>query len=518
MHLAFVVHAEGSLIPYQTLSGDIDDQEWKALLRYAARVRELAFHPYWDPLVPYHIDPTVFDIFFKRTAGQPLFPNLKLLAWQRAPDVPASVSHDRLLTLLTPPTLSVVIFWHPRDEVPFPGDKHLYRKFLDGDPRDVEVITSRAPNVQHILSELTLGPEDFRTLPFCRHLRSLTVTVRHIDASFFASIFCLQELERLRVTLHTAQCTGSSPDRLNPIDTHEPLEGLSALKAFELLNTDASNAAQTLALLPLHSPLSTVKMELFRSRLDCGPLGDSPVISALAPLSGYATTLRQIHLDVDYRLDQTQVDTLLDFERISAPLLALPRIEEASLSTIGRRISLSNWDVARIASSWPNLTRFRIPQASKSYGTSSPPAASPSLLSVVALAQRCPKLEALVLPVAPISEPELGALEELAGAAALQTTLVRFCPLLSYVAWTALECPDVPWLARALLRIFPSLEDEETLGRMREHREVARFWAPSVEMTLGTAELLSEIRNLQAKGETADRETTVRVCAALLRL
>ena len=75
--------------------------DWAVFHRYAARVRELAYHEYWDVRLPYYIRSSVFEtlLVFRRPVAEAAAPDVQLrrrrAAWGSGASPRSSVEDRR---------------------------------------------------------------------------------------------------------------------------------------------------------------------------------------------------------------------------------------------------------------------------------------------------------------------------------------------------------------------------------------------------------------------------------------
>lgn len=147
------------------------------------------------------------------------------------------------------------------------------------------------------------------------------------------------------------------------------------------------------------------------------------------------------------------------FEVIAAPLLQLHSLEYFQFDMDDRSLSLTDEDVQRVASSWPNITCLYIAATGARYRSVEPlvdPAGvdRPSINTLVALALQCPKLVSCVLPTGAITDADLLKLEQDAASVPSQRRVLQL----------AISGPPVPaWQPGAEQQQATFVHDPERL-------------------------------------------------------
>ena len=413
--------------------------------------------------MPYYLSPKLVAALNKRTGGQPLFPRLQFLAWQRSNF--EKQAGTQLLQLLTPPRLSVVVLWHPHT-----GDPNVeYQGSLDleGLPSDIETITTRAPRLQHFLSELEFPSQALHKLENCPDLRSLTVRTGTVQLPFFAHISTLTRLEELVVIAQARRSSEGDEDIPEESAEFSP-EGFAALKNLRLEQSDITLVNETLTTISSISSnvsLSSISIDFLNSRHSDGDQETVQVIKVLSsPRLAHALRGVALRLDYHYFHRRDKLSPLL-FSQFAEPLFHVPTIEDFSLKVQGRHTVLSDQDVAQIARAWPNITYIHI--TNERENSSLGQAQCPSFGSVVSFAQQCHRLEALAINVADVTEEELEELERRAQAEspAPRHTLSLLLPAASTNEWKHIAIYDIERLALALRTMFPRIGGTRSMGR-----------------------------------------------------
>ena len=412
-------------------------------MQRASRVRELAFHTYWDVRVPWAIEPSVFNILFQRSTGQALFPRLNVLAWQRDFD---DESFDRLFRMLAGPSLSVLLLYHPmwKGGAPTFAPAHFS---VDGCADDVEIVVESCPGLQHVLVDVVFGSPCLDRFAEVTPLRTFVVT--DADPRLLACIGHLPHLLRLRATMMP-----ESDEQFRPTSDASSVALYPALQ--ELIVDESTTSTATSLLASLSSPaLSTASLTLdegdVASLTRCIDALSSPRIAA---------SLRRLELVIT--CDDYDKKPNIPFKRAAAALLRLSALEILKFKVRDQVLSVEDLDVAQMARAWPRIAVLSIKYIalSRVRWTNAPvDAARPSVQAVVSLARQCPRLERLTIDVGDIGEEELQVLETRAeeSDAEQQRTLV-YLALRRGERMEGVSVCDRERLVRVLRRTFPNVE------------------------------------------------------------
>lgn len=407
--------------------------------------------------MPYRIDGSVFVKLFEDSAGQPLFPNLQVLSWQRSwPDEDLSM----LARIIAPPTLSVLKLHHPMWLDYKPRFIPAYFK-MDGRPEDLQIFTDAYPMLEHIVIDLIFPSHDLCCISNCRHLRSFSV--EQVPLNVLWPLAQLPSLTHLDVELLGEESSAPLPT--------SPLE-LAPFSSLTTVTFHSSHALPVIGFLTHISPiaLTSVNLRLVRAHSD-----DIPRALRALCSDRLVHTLRVIRVNFEcVEAGQDSESERCHFLAVARPLLNLPSLDVLAFSVHGRALVLSDNDVSEMARSWPRIVSLSVTHDPKYIdpkdrprGTHYSSLVRPSLSALVSLAEQCGNLESMKFDPADVSEEELVSLEAHAASAIAvpRATLGQFVPARSD-AFDRLVIHDVQRLASALHRIFPNLEGK---GVIPEH-------------------------------------------------
>ena len=444
--------------------------DWAVFHRYAARVRELAYHEYWDVRLPYYIRSSVFETLLEHNLGQLLLPKLRVLTWQRSS---SDHSLGKLLRMLASPTLSTFRIVHPMwtDSGPvFAGPPHFD---TEGHSEDVQVIADACPMLQHFLTNNTFQPSDLDPIASCRSLQSFAA--RSVDVAFFWRLAQLPDLAYLRAI----ELRNDKPPEA--LDTGSANASLSSRQPFPALRRVDFLESHPRPVIIFFTCIPSVALVSITLELREACMNDIPLCVQALCSQNRAGTLTELRLTFlctrSLGEDESEYSRFADVAR---PLLGLAVIEVLSLSVHGRALSLSDDDVAEMAQSWPHIVALSVVQEPYyPYGRSREENRSrftrPSVSALVSLAQNCPRLTSLRFDPADVSEEELQSLEERAASAVPRTGLSRLV-LTSGETENEPSFGDIRRLAFALHRLFPDLEGMGVLKgseRRPVHEEIS---------------------------------------------
>lgn len=477
--------------------------------------------------MPYYLSPHLINVIFERMGSRTsLFPRLKLLSWQCGGSE-ASIAHDQLLQLLTPPTLSVFILWHPHREqygIHYEGWVDSYAI-----PQHIETVAARASNLRHFLSELYIPSGALHALSDCQHLRSITVRQSSVALPFLEHISRAPKLEELTVSLGPeGNSSQIKEDRAR--DSHDALlefgsQGFASLKRLHLYVDDPRVVCAALVPMSdscLNASLATISIE-FRGYN--GADKDPDILQALQCLSRFHA-LRSINISIE----SADTEPTLSFSEFATPLFYVSQAEEVSFTVNKRLTALSDRDVQQMTQAWPNLTHLHISndhvsrqreiyayyefdteEGEETVSSSvteegrETVISSPSLGAVVRLAQQCIHLEAVAINIGNVSEADIASIENLAESRILQDKLRLFLPAPSLYHWKVLSINDIDRLAAALYHLFPKISGSRTLRdyKVQERLHLSRYYR---EPQGNTHDLMTKLDELARERERKDCE------------
>ena len=402
---------------WQSLDGEILDEEWETLLKYAARVREIAYHAssVCGNGEAFLSNPVIHELH-KRNGGRPLFPKLRFLAWhrdlKRGPE--DQIAYDRLLDILASPDISAVSFWIP-DRFVLGGAGDI----SDYDPgSDLGTIARRCPLLQEVHLRPNFCPDALLDFSTKIRLRTLKLGMDIVQSNV---------LDVLGQNLHVEELCGSLSYEFGSLPQQPAALGRLAgglfpsLRRIHLAGTVVPYLTNLLA--SVSSPVLT-NVTVLGTHDYTSPEDVCLLIKTLST-PHFACSLQTITLSFDFEfMEDYQLQLVpFHFDPFLSPLLSLHNLRHLSLCMSVIIITVTDADVYRMARAWPHAVTIGIGHGRtcrlfrhRTARYVDAPSPGPSVRALVALAERCTKLVDLHCDVARAEEEDECALAELCGA------------------------------------------------------------------------------------------------------
>ena len=444
-HVLVFVDCVLNPIAQHFLLGEISPQEWTTFCSYAARVRQLVFWDHGVPELACRI-PSVVDSLNKYSQGQPLFPSLSVLAWQRSSEKSGDASMKLLLRMLAAPSLTTFVLWHPEAREDGTSiTENVSMLLRSGARRDLETILRACPSLRHVTVQVDLEPLAIHNLAMCGELETITL-VNHVDSRVLRRLSQLPFLRGLTLASSTDTFTSSRSTKLEP--------AFPVLQRITFRDTTLPAAARALASVssPTLSSISvTVNLE------DDLPIDFNPLLRVISA-PRIAAALRTLELRMRYTFASFSVNPVFALVDITDALTQLPNIEALTVHAYQKVLSVSDSDLAHLACSLPRLSALTL--TSETLLRPHLSGARPTIMGLVDLARRCTMLERIVCDVAHVGESDLSALEE---RATMENSDVARSSSLAIVVFVCNNAGrktvlyDAGRLARAMRALFPRL-------------------------------------------------------------
>ena len=458
-------------------------------MRCAARVRYIHEPRSNSRFIP----DSVFETLRERADGAVLFPRLKHFTWDILSKSDRPI--NKIPLVLATPAVSAVYICS------------TYLPKLSSVTLLSETLASLAELLPW-LEEVTIGVcrnEDvlFPLLTF-HNLHTITFTT--LPCQHLLLISALPRLEKLRCGLQIE----NSHRHIN-LTGEKPKDPFPTTQTLHLIRWDGTG--EIFRTMPESIRYKSILTYLARGSFICVslPLWVAPSATGMLPIlknfcsPSLSLSLRSLDITVRFAvLSETFIQ--ITFGDAFHPLFHLRELVELKLTTRNYIISMANEDVSHMASAWPSievlymnpqwLTRYR--HTSSSDAARFVPPIQPSILALVDLAQRRPRLEVLGITIANVTKAHLdtltarattrvhskgttqGGAESPSGSASRrETDAHQPWPKLSQLHLSertrrsAHDLHDVAALARALSAIFPDLEGTGVL-EIHERRTLRR--------------------------------------------
>ncbi|KAJ2975218.1 hypothetical protein NUW54_g11769 [Trametes sanguinea] len=347
----------------QVIIDDIQEDEWARMAHYARLIRSYI----GDREV---IDGLCASVLLQKLAGQPLLPRLRRLEWRLPFDQSAALAF-----FLSPMLRSVYLDLLEGGTARFIHDQHVNptaSEYAYGTA--LHMIHSRAPNVENVQMWTSGFPCAIDRLTAFRKLQSLKLELVGKPNLVLQTASTLPELKKLSIFFAKAPQGQPGP----------PLEEacLPALQSMKL-----SGAGHVVV-----SFVSAVRAPQLRVvRLSFMAIEQLWTDCVERVVSGFGETLREVDFDVEDAYDNPEP---YSFHRWFSPLYRLRRLNQVAIGAMFETpFIISTQDIANMASAWPGLRSLLIPAVEDN------PSPSFSITALESLAEKCPRLQLLAIPV-----------------------------------------------------------------------------------------------------------------------
>ncbi|KAI0364990.1 hypothetical protein BV20DRAFT_955264 [Pilatotrama ljubarskyi] len=403
-----------------TLTEQPSPENWARFLQYAARVRQVRY----DEHTVTRVDPSVWVYITRFLRGAVLLPRLHSLGWAIS-----SPYDTTLLTVLSPSLRKLQLFFF-FDSAKW-GPLLRQQSSLD---LLVRSVCAEAPELRELqLTELVF-PQTLRTMATrLPHLRRLDLhgCIDLIDASTLRAL----------ASMHMLEVLDNVPLQF-PEDTRLDFAGFPALKQ---LSVSGGARDTALVLTTLTAPLVSFKIRSIQV--------PSLWNAALEQMKSKLATVKSLAFDIEVLegspSEPNEVWSPTDFLK---PLLSQPlgSVDDLRIAFTYATLKLDDAELEALAKTGPQLVHLTI-DAIEIHEQR-----LPTVLSLVACARHCPRLQTLVLPL--YADPD-EVFPPLPSPLPVHRALRRLCPN----SMCAFDAHDPDRLGALLAELFPNLDGRASL-------------------------------------------------------